>query len=67
MKVGDLVMVDFSLTPKNRQTKPFVSVIVDVCLPEDQVNGMYLIKVLEKGTGAQWYPSGYIEVINEAR
>jgi len=62
VKVGDLVMVDFSRNPAR-----FVSVIVEVCLPEDQVNGMHLIKVLEERIGAQWYPVGSIEVINEAR
>lgn len=61
MKVGDLVMVGPLRVPKKH--KPFVSVIVDVCLPEDQVNGMHLIKVLEERTGAQWYPAGYIEVL----
>ena len=61
MKVGDLVMVDFSRNPAR-----FVSVIVEVCLPEDQVNGMHLIKVLD-AAGNQWYPVGFIEVICEAR
>ena len=59
MKVGDLVMVDFSRNPAR-----FVSVIVEVCLPEEQVNGMHLIKVLDP-VGNQWYPVGYIEVICE--
>ena len=61
MKVGDLVKV--GMTPKE---KPFVSIILAICLPEEHQNGMHLIQVLENGQ-AKWYPVGYVEVINESR
>jgi hypothetical protein len=64
VKVGDLAMVE--TLKRDGKHKSFCSPIVEVCLPEDQVNGMYLIKVIEKGTG-KWYPVGYIKVICEAR
>jgi hypothetical protein len=64
VNVGDLVMVGY---PPLNNDHSFVSIVTAICLPEDQVNGMYLIKVLEKEAGAQWYPATYIEVINEAR
>ncbi len=60
MKVGDLVTVGMDVE------KPFVSIILEICLPENHRNGMHLIKILEHGQ-AKWYPVGYIEVINEGR
>ena len=60
MKVGDLVTVGMDVE------KPFVSIILEICLPENHRNGMHLIKILEHGQ-AKWYPVGYIEVINESR
>ena len=61
MKVGDLVKV--GMTPKE---KPFVSIILAICLPEEHRNQMHLIQVLQEG-GARWYPVGYVEVISESR
>ena len=61
MKVGDLVKV--GMTPKE---KPFVSIILAICLPEEHRNQMHLIQVLENGQ-SKWYPVGYVEVINESR
>ena len=60
MKVGDLVTVGMDVE------KPFVSIILEICLPENHRNGMHLIKILEQGQ-PKWYPVGYIEVINENR
>ena len=60
MKVGDLVMVGMDVE------KPFVSIILEICLPEEHRNKMHLVQVLENGQ-AKWYPVGYIEVINESR
>ena len=63
MKVGDLVKVD----PHRRMRhKPFVSIILAICLPEEHRNKMHLIQVLENGQ-TKWFPVGYIEVINENR
>ena len=62
MKVGDLVKVG----PLRLKHKPFVSIILEICTPEEHRNGMHLIQVLEKGQ-VRWYPVGYIEVINENR
>ncbi len=63
MKVGDLVTVG----PRHvGAAPPFVSIILEICLPENHRNGMYLIKVIENGQ-PKWYPGGYIEVINESR
>ena len=61
MKVGDLVKV--GMTPKE---KPFVSIILEICLPEEHQNGLHLIQVLQEG-GARWYPASYVKVINESR
>ena len=61
MKVGDLVTVGH---PKH--DTEFVTVITAICLPEEQVNGMLLVEVLEVGM-KKWYPIGYIKVINESR
>jgi len=64
VKVGDLVTV--GTTPGASPTKPFVSIILEICLPKEHHNKMHLIQVLENGQ-AKWYPVGYIEVINESR
>jgi len=61
VKVGDLVMVGPMHVPYH---KPFVSIIMAVCLPEEHRNGMHLIQVLEKGQ-TKWYPGTYVEPINE--
>ena len=60
MKVGDLVTVGMDVE------KPFVSIILEICSPEEHRNGMHLIQVLEKGQ-PKWYPVGYIEVKNASR
>ena len=65
MKVGDLVAVGPLRVPKGKH-KPFVSIILEICLPGNHRNNMHLIQVLENGQ-AKWYPVGYIEVINENR
>ena len=65
MKVGDLVKVGPLRVPKGKH-KPFVSIILEICSPEEHQNGMHLIQVLEKGE-PKWYPVGYIEVISESR
>ena len=64
MKVGDLVTVG----PRHPYgaPAPFVSIILEICLPEEHRNKMHLIQVLENGQ-AKWYPVGCIEVINENR
>ena len=65
MKVGDLVRVGMTKHTRSKE-KPFVSIILEICLPEEQVNQMHLIQVLEN-VQAKWYPVGYIELINESR
>ena len=64
MKVGDLITV--GMTPIAKMEKPFVSIIIEICTPDEHRNGMHLIQVLENGQ-TKWYPVGYIEVINENR
>ena len=65
MKVGDLVIVDFHIGHARRlSNEGFVSIVLEVCRSENQPNGLGLVKVLENGQ-EQWYPVGYIEVINE--
>ena len=59
MKVGDLVNV--GMTPVE---KPFVSIILAICLPEEHRNGLHLIQVLQEGSG-RWYPATYVKVIND--
>ena len=61
MKVGDLVTVGM---PEIKTE--FVSIILEICTPEEHRNGMHLIQVLENGQ-AKWYPVGYIKVISESR
>jgi len=65
VKVGDLVRVGPLRVPKGKH-KVFISIVLEICLPENHRNGMHLIKILEHGQ-AKWYPVGYIEVINEDR
>ena len=65
MKIGDLIKVVGPLrVPKNNKIKPFVSVVLEVNKSKNHPNGLGLVKVLENGQ-EQWYPIGYIEVINE--
>jgi hypothetical protein len=59
VKVGDLVSV--GMTPIE---KPFVSIILAICLPEEHRNGLHLIQVLQEG-GGHWYPATYVKVIND--
>jgi hypothetical protein len=61
VKIGDLVKVGIPALEK-----PFVSIILAICLPEEHRNGMHWVQVLEKG-GLKWYPIDYIEVINASR
>tara|TARA_B100000029_G_C17063586_1_gene774095 strand:- start:122 stop:316 length:195 start_codon:yes stop_codon:yes gene_type:complete len=62
VKVGDLVRVDYNGIPENGTG--FVSIVLEINNSENHPNGFQLVKVLENGT-EQWYPLGYIEVINE--
>ena len=64
MKVGDLVRVSYNTRPKPGEG--YISIILEICLPEEHRNKMHLVQVLENGQ-AKWYPVGYIEVINENR
>jgi len=64
VKVGDLVTV--GMTPIAKMEKPFVSIILEICSPEEHRSGMNVIQVLEKGK-TKWAPVGYIKVINESR
>jgi hypothetical protein len=65
VKVGDLVTIG----PRHvGAAKPFVSIILEICLPDKQRNRMHLIKVLDKWSDQpRWYPVGYIRMINESR
>ena len=62
MKVGDLVRVNYNAVPENGVG--FVSIVLEIDNSENHPNGFQLVKVLENGK-EQWYPAGYIEVINE--
>ena len=65
MKVGDLVRVSY----KGIGQKPgegFISIVLAVSKSENHPNGLGLVKVLSSGQ-EQWYPIGYIEVVNESR
>jgi len=64
VKVGDLVSVGMDSAIKIE--KPFISIIMDTCMPKEHHNKMHLIQVLENGQ-AKWYPVGCIEVIGENR
>lgn len=65
MKVGDLVRVDYN-TKRVKNVHSFFSLVLDIDNGEYHPNGLQLVKVLERGQ-EQWYPLGYIEVINEGR
>lgn len=58
-KVGDLVSVGLSEIKTE-----FVSIVLALCEPEEHMNGMRMVKVVERGQ-SRWYPIGYIRVINE--
>ena len=62
MKVGDLVRVSYNAIPENGVG--FVSIVLEMNRSENHPNGLGLVKVLENGQ-EQWYPIGYIKVINE--
>ena len=62
MRVGDLVRVNYNAVPENGVG--FVSIVLEIDNSENHPNGFQLVKVLESGK-EQWYPAGYIEVINE--
>ncbi len=66
MKVGDLVRVDHNNDQVKRNSKGFISIVMEIDRSENHVNGFQLVKVLEHGQ-EKWYPIGYIEVINEYR
>jgi hypothetical protein len=61
MKVGDLV----ELGEKGKE-ELVVGVVVDICLPEDHVNGMHIIQALHEGK-TTWWPVGFVRKINEGR
>ena len=63
MKVGDLVRVSYNARPKYGEG--FISIVLAVNKSENHPNGLGLVKVVELGQ-EQWYPIGYMEVINEA-
>ena len=62
MKVGDLVRVTGNFISENGAGT--VSIVLEIDNSENHPNGFQLVKVLENGI-EQWYPVGYIEVINE--
>ena len=62
MKVGDLVRVESKFISENGAGT--VSIVLEIDNSENHPNGFQLVKVLENGQ-EQWYPVGYIEVINE--
>ena len=62
MKVGDLVRVTGNFISENGAGT--VSIVLEIDNSENHPNGFQLVKVLENGQ-EQWYPVGYIEVINE--
>tara|TARA_B100001123_G_C14330444_1_gene638921 strand:- start:91 stop:276 length:186 start_codon:yes stop_codon:yes gene_type:complete len=61
MKVGDLVEIG-----KKGEEELVVGVVVDICLPEDHVNGMHIIQALHEGK-TTWWPVGFVRKINESR
>ena len=65
MKVGDLIKVGPIGTPR-KAYQPFISVVTGVQEGEDHPNGMWLVQVIEDGK-LEWYPVGYVKVINERR
>ena len=62
MKVGDLVRVTGNFISENAAGT--VSIVLEIDNSENHPNGFQLVKLLENGQ-EQWYPVGYIEVINE--
>tara|TARA_Y100001963_G_C6396225_1_gene272051 strand:+ start:194 stop:388 length:195 start_codon:yes stop_codon:yes gene_type:complete len=62
VKVGDLVRVSRNFISENGAGT--VSIVLEIDNSENHPNGFQLVKVLESGK-EQWYPAGYIEVINE--
>ena len=62
MKVGDLVRVESNFISENGAGT--VSIVLEIDNSENHPNGFQLVKVLENGQ-EQWYPVGYLEVINE--
>ena len=65
MKVGDLVKVDYHQI-RIEDCVSFFSIVLEVNNNKNHPNSLGLVKVLEDGQ-EQWYPVGYIEVINENR
>ena len=69
MQVGDLVRVFGTAGQRihaDSHRAGFVTVITEICLPDDQVNKMHMVQVLEAGM-KKWYPVGFIKVIHESR
>ena len=64
MRLGDLVRVTRNFISENGAGT--VSIVLEINNSENHPNGFQLVKVLENGQ-EQWYPVGYIEVINEGR
>jgi hypothetical protein len=64
VKVGDLVRVSYNTRPKPGEG--FISLVLEVNKSENHPNGLGLVKVFENGQ-EQWYPIGYIKVLNESR
>jgi len=62
VKVGDLVRITGNFISENAAGT--VSIVLEIDNSENHPNGIQLVKVLENGQ-EQWYPVGYIEVINE--
>ena len=62
MKGGDLVRVTRNFISENAAGT--VSIVLEINNSENHPNGFQLVKVLENGQ-EQWYPIGYIKVINE--
>ena len=64
MKVGDLVRVSYNARPLPGEG--FISIVLHVNNSENHPNGLGLVKVVERGQ-EQWYPIGYVKVINGSR
>ncbi len=64
MRLGDLVRVTRNFISENGAGT--VSIVLEINNSENHPNGFQLVKVLENGQ-EQWYPIGYIEVLNESR
>jgi len=63
VEVGDLVTVACNARP--RTGEGFISIVLEVNRSENHPNGLGLVKILKHGQ-EQWYPIGYIKVINGA-